>query len=101
MTTQQFIDQVRGMTGLKPVMIEHLVKLAPAMSERDYDETVAALIPVHEEILKESEVLLKEIEKGEAEMNAYEKTELPARRRAVEDQEKNLADRIFDESASA
>ena len=96
MNTQTYIAAVQAMVGLRPDMIEHLVALAPSLTDAKRAKVIADLTPLHDGILKASDEVFAEIEHGEKEISAARKAE----RQAAEKQDQASADSVFDESSS-
>ncbi len=96
MDTQTYIAAVRGMVGLRPDMIEHLVALAPKLSDAQRKKAIADLTPLHAKIIASSEELLTEMSAGEKEIAKEEKS----LRAAVEKDERASAESVFDDDSS-
>lgn len=95
MDTETYIAAVRGMVGLRPDMIEHLVALAPKLNDAQRAKAIADLTPLHAKIVASSDELLTEISAGEKALAKQEKSV----RAAVEEGERASAESVFDDDS--
>lgn len=98
MTATAFADAVKGMVGLPPLMRDHLLTLAPKLSDEERAQAMTKLQAIHGDILKTSEELVKEIDAGEAELSEFRRTELPKINAKIEKEEHAGAESILDDT---
>ena len=98
MDAELFVAAVQEMVGLPPVMREHLIKLAPKLTDEQRAETMAKVTAMHHDIIETSDELLKEVDAGEKEMREFEHVTLPKMHQAIEKEEHEGAESILDDS---
>lgn len=100
MTNAAFAEVVQGMPGLLPAMVEHLVQMAPDLTDEERATTIATLKPVSDDIVKLEGEQNEILEDGQKAMAALKKKELPKVKTAMEDSERANAERVLDDGLS-
>jgi len=62
MTLQAYTQAIQGMVALPPTVLEHLLTLAPQMTDDERDEALATITPVYGQIEQESKELMEYID---------------------------------------
>jgi hypothetical protein len=96
MTAAAFVDSVQGMKGLLPGMVEHLVSMAPKLTEQERAEAVAALQPVSAEIVQLETEQTAILDNGKKEMAQLKRKKLPAVKKLYEQAEKGKTESDFE-----
>jgi hypothetical protein len=99
MTSLTFIEAVKAMIGLKPAMIEHLVTVALSLTDDERKQAYERLVPMHQDILRTNREIIQEIEKGEQDLVAFRKDQLPEFRREEEARERGNVEHILDDDS--
>lgn len=95
MTAVAFIQAIENMSGLPTPVVEHLTKLAEAMTDAQREEAVQRLTPMNEGIVKTQETIIAGVDQSIADIQRFEKEELPTLRASAESAERQQAEGMF------
>lgn len=88
MTAEAFAAAVERMSALPPVMSNRLLELNPLLTGEQRLETLQRLTPLHADIVGAHADLLRDVEEGEKEMDALERTFTIEERKFREEQDR-------------